>query len=400
MIDKRAISFIRAFNERMPWKSFVAEALPLFESFLELWHRTAADSPLPPELGMEKRVCAARLAAIFRRLHCNDEGNYYTVLGLLPGAPPDLVHRRWKELMLLYHPDRNKDKGAMECAKRINEAYSVLKNPAGRMLYDSRLKEREKRPKKNQPPGKTVHPPSVPAVFRGRAAKGIIAASMVISALFVADIFLENRPLKTSSQPLFRETESGGAQAQPVPRGVTRETTIRPKETSLKASLKNTGKRTEETAAPRRDRASEKRDREKEEEAEASPAPQALESKDASKRLRTEVDLFIRSYIRAYENGDAAGLVSHFSRSAIENDRMRYKEISDFYQGRIQGKKFHYDLGETDIQRHGAYLSASASYSITPLYATAEQPVQGRIRWVLHREKGGLRIVRVDYDEW
>lgn len=52
----------------------------------------------------------------------------YDVLGLKDGASEDEVKKRSRELMKKYHPDVNKEKGAEEQFKRINEATERIKS--------------------------------------------------------------------------------------------------------------------------------------------------------------------------------------------------------------------------------------------------------------------------------
>ena len=62
--------------------------------------------------------------------------DYYDVLGLSRAASEEEIKRTFRKLALEYHPDRNKDEGAEERFKEINEAYQVLSDPAKRADYD------------------------------------------------------------------------------------------------------------------------------------------------------------------------------------------------------------------------------------------------------------------------
>ncbi len=62
--------------------------------------------------------------------------DYYRLLGVAPGAPLEIINAVYKTWMyaLKMHPDLGGDE---ECAKDINEAYEVLKDPGKRARYDS-----------------------------------------------------------------------------------------------------------------------------------------------------------------------------------------------------------------------------------------------------------------------
>jgi molecular chaperone DnaJ len=62
--------------------------------------------------------------------------DYYEVLGVSRGASDEVIKRAFRKLALEYHPDRNKDAGADEKFKEINEAYQVLTDAKKRSAYD------------------------------------------------------------------------------------------------------------------------------------------------------------------------------------------------------------------------------------------------------------------------
>ncbi len=63
--------------------------------------------------------------------------DYYTILGVKRDASEAEIKRKYRELAMKYHPDRNPDdKRAEEKFKEINEAYQVLSDPQKRAHYD------------------------------------------------------------------------------------------------------------------------------------------------------------------------------------------------------------------------------------------------------------------------
>jgi len=62
--------------------------------------------------------------------------DYYEVLGVSRNASDEEIKRAFRKLAFQHHPDRNKDLGAEEKFKEINEAYQVLSDPEKRSRYD------------------------------------------------------------------------------------------------------------------------------------------------------------------------------------------------------------------------------------------------------------------------
>jgi molecular chaperone DnaJ len=62
--------------------------------------------------------------------------DYYDILGLEHGASDADVKRAFRKLAQQWHPDVNRDAGADDRFKEINEAYQVLSDPQRRQTYD------------------------------------------------------------------------------------------------------------------------------------------------------------------------------------------------------------------------------------------------------------------------
>lgn len=57
-------------------------------------------------------------------------------MGVKKGATADEIKKAYRKKALEYHPDRNKEAGASDKFKEVNQAYEVLSDPGKRATYD------------------------------------------------------------------------------------------------------------------------------------------------------------------------------------------------------------------------------------------------------------------------
>jgi len=89
-------------------------------------------------------LAPAEIKALARLL---DELDYYQILEIEPGTPSSGVKRAYYTLSRRFHPDANRGlegdlRFSLETiARRLSEAYSVLRDARRRRAYDAQLKE-------------------------------------------------------------------------------------------------------------------------------------------------------------------------------------------------------------------------------------------------------------------
>ena len=69
--------------------------------------------------------------------------DYYEVLQIHSAATFDEIHKAYRSLAMLYHPDRNPAPDAALTMSSVNEAYAVLSEPSQRQLYDQQQSKTE-----------------------------------------------------------------------------------------------------------------------------------------------------------------------------------------------------------------------------------------------------------------
>ena len=78
-------------------------------------------------------------------MNINDFKDYYKILGVSKESSAAELKKRYRELAIMYHPDKYSDLSPEDAKyqeiearmKEINEAYTVLKNPSSRERYDA-----------------------------------------------------------------------------------------------------------------------------------------------------------------------------------------------------------------------------------------------------------------------
>jgi curved DNA-binding protein CbpA len=120
------------------------DAIYCFDSLIEISRNTEDIIDFARKNEMDNKYLVDGANFVISKMHFNSEGNFYITLGLPKNATQNEIRERWKRLMLLYHPDKQlgEEEWVSERAKKVNEAYSTLKDEDKRQSYDLKLIEK------------------------------------------------------------------------------------------------------------------------------------------------------------------------------------------------------------------------------------------------------------------
>ena len=145
------------------------------------------------EQGVTPHVLREQAAFLLGCLVIPAGGSHYAVLGVSPTASADAIRDRWRKLMQCFHPDTFEgNRSWIEShVRRLNAAYSVLRDPTRRAAYDRQLAEARACPPEFTTllaRGRPMPPPPqrrerglfrcLPVTIRGLAAGSLVAAAV------------------------------------------------------------------------------------------------------------------------------------------------------------------------------------------------------------------------------
>ena len=202
-----ALEFIGEVRGGISWERFCMKVVRNFDAFIDLLSDTPEARRFLAQRSIERSYVVENLNKIFERTYFNPENDHYLTLGLSHNATGEQIHDRWKSLMVLYHPDRNRDSDghADKYASKINEVYSVLKDTGKRAAYDRTIMRMKPSSagsqvdrKKTAVLRKSEHlrrPYAMPARLRKVLSKVILPVWILICLFILLMIFLENKYL-------------------------------------------------------------------------------------------------------------------------------------------------------------------------------------------------------------
>ncbi len=194
---REALEFIGEVRAGLSWDRFCRGAVGLSDPLIDILNDSEKAREFLSLRGIRREYVSGHIRSILRRLHFNRDNDLYLTLALPHSASEARIHKRWKDLMLIYHPDRNPGRDAAECAMKINEAYNILKNPEKRSEYDAELRSLLARAKAREirkySSAALDKPSMLSPRMRRTLPKLIIPSCILIASIVLIAMFFENR---------------------------------------------------------------------------------------------------------------------------------------------------------------------------------------------------------------
>ncbi len=112
-----------------------------------------------------------------------------------------------------------------------------------------------------------------------------------------------------------------------------------------------------------------------------------------------EVIKFLDTYIDRYTRKEVDGLLLLFSPKAVQNRRLGFEEIRAAYASLCdQSEEIRYRLEDVKKEIYENGVEIKAGYELVQLLKNGEKKTsKGRIRWLLVKEDGALKILFLDF---
>ena len=386
--------------------------------------------------------------------------DFYKILGVKKNASEEEIRARWVELTKRYHPDRGEDKTSGEKIREINEAYQILKHSSTRVEYDLRRAygqekregERESYFKKLGVPVSILFVCIIISVIYVKNSQSPTSPELIVSnKIDKIDQTNQRNEINQRNQidqigqtnPIDPTTQKLSVASKPQ-----RIVTLTQPQQRIDVPTQQPQLATSTPAVPitlnQRNQTNQTNQRNQIDPTiqmnSTNPTnpitqlpnnlmtnrfPDPIESTDAmTQRLPDPPDItdlqlqlaqfkppsllateeearkFFNNYIERYTRMDIEGFLSLFSSKAVQNQKDGLEGIRKIYANFFnQSKEVGYHSQDIKIEIYQIAIDVKARYEIEQILKVgAEKKVwRGRVRWVLIKENGALKIFTLDY---
>ena len=133
-------TLMRRFHEQCPIAEIYEKATRSYETLIDTIEKKHTAKEIATLLDIPEITIKRYAEAIIDILLFNKENDPFLSFGLTSDASLSEVNKRWKSLIVLYHPDRNSSKQLFESrAKKINGIYEQMLRLQEQKLYPRSL---------------------------------------------------------------------------------------------------------------------------------------------------------------------------------------------------------------------------------------------------------------------
>jgi hypothetical protein len=152
-------SLINKFIKGCPIDEVYKKSTDCFDILLDLIEKPEVGVEISRLIKQPQRNIAMAAQKILNLILFNEKNNPFLSFGLSKNATSEEVKRRWKRLLVIYHPDRmSNQKGYGEIAKKINQVYREIREIKDKISLDD--KEEFKRDEKEAINEENIYLPS------------------------------------------------------------------------------------------------------------------------------------------------------------------------------------------------------------------------------------------------
>ncbi|MEW6571213.1 MAG: J domain-containing protein [Nitrospirota bacterium] len=135
-----AAGFIKRFDENPPLDEIYNRAVESYEVLIDVIEKPEIANEVSDLIKQPPEKIRMSALKIMNVLLFNDKNNPFMSLGLAKSATEHEIKKRWKRLLMLYHPDKlNSQKRVDQAAKKINEVYEELRQRKEKNIDPQRI---------------------------------------------------------------------------------------------------------------------------------------------------------------------------------------------------------------------------------------------------------------------
>ena len=387
MFFSKALEFIDNAGH-LSYEQICRQAVYNSEALIQILQGTDESVQFLTSRQIDREAVAGRVKNILHGLLFNPAEDYYLAMLLSRDADVSMIHGRWKDLMLVYHPDRHEGAigwtvaNAADCSKRINEIFNVLKDPRKKFTYDQRSDHSSK--VNSDGPSFCTRPEKKALLDLMQGNYFAVAISLLFVAVaFTAGVYF----LKASPQVASPTGDSHSVD----------------KASSISSSPDDSLKGPSEYAHLPKDELTKRASSERTDNQPAKRSVGLAPVKDAGGDggvgrsdgvlLAEEVYALINRLTQAYDEGNLNAYLSCYSLSAVESDGLKYDDIKTNYRNIFASGTHHMTIRNIIIRKGRDGITVKGSFNADGYAKPAElRALRGTVEMTLTRESGTLKI--------